>query len=238
MRVDDDLRNLFTKEISFTLPNYKQRYLFFKREITDDLKLTLDEIHVKSFAQQTEGLNYAQLEEIIRNALRKIERKTLNERIQEQINLLTHAIIGDCDLPQDHQKLIAAYLAGQVLVHHVLKSPFEFEFVTLGKLSIKEKDDNKCGKIVKFGPSQERESINIEGHKKLAQVLFAGPLAEDIFSCMILLQHITSMMKKEHSSMPKSILTRSNVNVPIVMTIRGLRTNALCSASLKKNLIP
>ncbi len=180
LRVDDDLRNLFTKEISFTLPNYKQRYLFFKREITDKYKLTLDEIHVKSFAQQTEGLNYAQLEEIIRNALRKIERKTLNERIQEQINLLTHAIIGDCDLPQDHQKLIAAYLAGQVLVHHVLKSPFEFEFVTLGKLSIKEKDDNKCGKIVKFGPSQERESINIEGHKKLAQVLFAGPLAEDI----------------------------------------------------------
>ncbi len=188
-RIDQDLRKLFSQEIEFALPDYKKRYQFFKREIVDKYKLTLEETNIESYTRQTVGLNYGQLDKVIRNALRKISKRTINERIQDQLDLIAHHIIAPCDLPQQDQEKIAAYLAGKVLLYHLLKPSTILEFVTLDKVEQSAHLASYCGKLVEFDPTEAGRPLSINDYQKLAQITLGGHIAEDLLIPNILSAH-------------------------------------------------
>ena len=121
------------KVIRFTLPDYNERCSFFTQTLVKELALDADSLDIESYARQTTGCSYSQLQTVIAQAKFKTGKNftTRHEDIQAALNQEIHYLIERVTLSDREKEFLSAHLVGHALISYLLKPSDEIEFVTI-----------------------------------------------------------------------------------------------------------
>jgi ATP-dependent Zn protease len=180
------------KEIRFSLPNFEQRRLFFTRKLVHELAIDPDMIDIDSYARQTVGCSYGQLQKVVNMAKFKTKHVAArHEDIQAALDQEIHYLLDTMSLTDREKEFVAAHTAGHALASYLLGPARQLEFVTIrgyynrlnqGNTDASDNEPFKIdyGKMISYNPSEVLDLHDRDDMQKHVKVLMAGALAEDL----------------------------------------------------------